>query len=488
MSGSLFSIPRFICLVVMVLLAAAAAHGQPTERNFVFFLVDDLGWRDLASYGSSFYETPNVDRLVASGMRFTQGYAAGPVCSPTRASIMTGKYPVRTRITDYINPQGRNQPSSWSRNTRLLPAPYQDRLALEEVTLAEALKQSGYATFYAGKWHLGPQGFWPEDQGFDVNKGGTEQGGPYGGAKYFSPYGNPRLEDGPPGEHLPNRLAEETVRFIEANREGRFLAYLSFYSVHTPLMARKDLEEKYRRKAELIQFSGPRFVPEGFGEARQVQDHAIYGGMVEAMDSAVGKVLDALDRLRLDEKTVVIFTSDNGGLSTSEGLPTANIPLRAGKGWLYEGGVREPMVIRAPAVTEPGSVCTQPVMSTDFYPTVLELAGIALRPNRHQDGVSLVGLLRGLRPELRSLFWHYPHYGNQGGRPSGAVREGDWKLIEWYEDGQLELYNIRHDLSERYNLASLLPEKARELLGKLSAWREELGAVQPSPNPTYRPQ
>jgi len=482
------SLPLARSLLAAIGLAALCASAAPAQRNFVFFLVDDLGWRDLGCFGSSFYETPNVDGLARGGMRFTQAYAACPVCSPTRASIMTGKYPVRTGITDYINPAGNNQPGKWSRNTKLLPAPYNDRLALEEVTLAEALKQAGYATFFAGKWHLGPQGFWPEDQGFDVNKGGTEQGGPYGGDRYFSPYGNPRLEDGPAGEHLPDRLATETVRFLEANRERRFLAYLSFYSVHTPLMARKDLEEKYAAKAKRIEFAGPRFLAEHSREARQVQDHAVYGGMVEAMDLAVGKVLDALSRLNLAENTVVIFMSDNGGLSTSEGSPTSNVPLRAGKGWMYEGGIREPMIIRAPALTEPGSVCAEPVISTDFYPTVLELAGLPGRPQPRLDGVSLVPLLGGRQLDPRPLFWHYPHYGNQGGMPSGAIREGDWKLVEWYQDRRLELFNLGQDLSEKYNLVRLHPGQTEQLHGKLKAWRDQLGATMPSPNPRYQPE
>jgi arylsulfatase A-like enzyme len=485
---SLRSVAWARLLLAAVTLAALCPTAAPAQRNFVFFLVDDLGWRDLGCFGSTFYETPNVDRLARGGMRFTQAYAACPVCSPTRASIMTGRYPVRTGITDYINPPGANQPEKWTRNTKLLPARYNDRLALDEVTLAEALHQAGYATFFAGKWHLGPQGFWPEDQGFDVNRGGIEQGGPYGGDKYFSPYGNPRLADGPPGEHLPDRLAAETVRFIEANRERRFLAYLSFYSVHTPLMARPDLEEKYAAKAKRIEFAGPRFLPEHGREARQVQDHAVYGGMVEAMDLAVGRVLDALDRLGLADNTVVVFMSDNGGLSTSEGSPTSNVPLRAGKGWMYEGGIREPMIIRAPALTAPGSVSAEPVISTDFYPTLLELAGLPPRPQQHLDGVSLLPVLGGGELKPRPLFWHYPHYGNQGGMPSGAIREGDWKLIEWYEHGQLELFNLRQDLSENYNLVRLHPDRAERLKLQLKAWREQLGATMPAPNPRYQPE
>ena len=475
---------RILAMMALSLFAPAT----PAQTNFVFFLVDDLGWRDLGCFGSSFHETPNVDRLAQTGMRFTQAYAACPVCSPTRASIMTGKYPVRVGITDYINPPGNNQPGKWTRNTKLLPAHYSDRLALDEVTLAEALKQSGYATFFAGKWHLGPEGFWPEDQGFDINKGGIEQGGPYGGKRYFSPYGNPRLEDGPPGEHLPGRLASETVQFIEANRAGKFLAYLSFYSVHTPLMARQDLEAKYAAKAKRIEFAGPRFLAERATEARQVQDHAVYGGMVEAMDQAVGKVLDALDRLNLCENTVVIFMSDNGGLSTSEGSPTSNVPLRAGKGWMYEGGIREPMIIRAPGVTTSAALTREPVTSIDFYPTMLALAGLPARPEQHLDGVSLLPVLRGEALPARPLFWHYPHYGNQGGAPSGAVREGDWKLIEWYEDGQLELFNLRQDLGERYNLVRLYPGKAEQLRGRLKDWRDQLGATMPAPNPRYQPE
>ena len=458
------------------------ADAKPTGPSFVFILVDDLGWTDLGCYGSTFYDTRNVDRLAAGGMRFTNAYAACPVCSPTRASILTGKYPVRTGITDYISPRGGNQPAAWKRPTALLPAPYRDRLDHEEVTLAEALRDAGYRTFFAGKWHLGPEGFWPEDQGFEVNKGGWTQGGPYGGKKYFSPYGNPRLEDGPAGEHLPDRLATETVRFIEEHRREPFLAYLSFYSVHTPLMARADLREKYETKAKGVEHEGERFRPVGRGrrKARQVQDHAVYGGMVEAMDLAVGKVLDALDRLELTDRTVVFFMSDNGGLSTSEGSPTSNVPLRAGKGWMYEGGIREPMIVRWPGRVRPGSTCDAPVTSTDFYPTILELAGLLPRPRQHVDGVSFVPRLRGEPMSRGPMFWHYPHYGNQGGAPSGAVRDGIWKLIEWYEDGAVELYRLSDDVGEAHNLAAVHGEKRDELHKKLVDWRQSTGARMPT--------
>ncbi|MCH2103948.1 MAG: sulfatase [Planctomycetes bacterium] len=481
-------VPCLLTLLLVVFSASCASsshRGEPSETNFVFFLVDDLGWTDIGSFGSSFYDTPNVDRLAASGQRFTNAYAACPVCSPTRASIMAGKYPARMATTDYF---GAAQPGGWRRNTKHLPAAYEDRLAHDEVTIAEALKESGYATFFAGKWHLGPESHWPETQGFDVNRGGITRGGPYGGERYFSPYGNPRLEDGPAGEHLPARLAAETVQFIQANRDGPFLAYLSFYSVHTPLMAREDLKEKYKaRKAE--RGLKPEWGEEGARKVRLVQEHAVYGGMVEAMDAAVGVVLDALERLNLTEETVVIFMSDNGGLSTSEGHPTSNLPLRAGKGWIYEGGIREPMVIRWPGVTEPGSVCSESVTSTDFYPTMLEMAGLPLRPEQHMDGVSLVRLLEGGEaPHREAIYWHYPHYGNQGSAPAGAVRAGDWKLIEWYEDGALELYDLSRDIGEAQDLSSEHPELARALHAKLVAWRVETGARMSSENPSFDPE
>jgi arylsulfatase A-like enzyme len=459
-----------------------SASQKVVPKNVVFFLVDDLGWRDLGCFGSTFYETPNVDHLAATGMKFTQAYAACPVCSPTRASILTGKYPQRLGITDYISVNRANQPEKWDRKTRLLPAPYADRLPLAETTLAEALKAAGYATFFAGKWHLGPEGFYPENQGFDVNKGGCEWGAPSAGRRYFSPYGNPRLPDGPPGEHLPARLAAETAAFIAAHRDQPFLAYLSFYSVHTPLMARDDLRAKYEAKAKSLHHTGPLWGKEGERKVRLVQDHAIYAGMVEAMDQAVGVVLSRLDELRLADRTIVIFMSDNGGLSTSEGWPTSNVPLRAGKGWLYEGGIREPMIIRAPGVTKPASQCDTPVISTDFYPTILDLAALPPRPEQHLDGKSLVPLLRGEPIDPRPLFWHYPHYGNQGGSPAGAIRVGDWKLIEWYEDGRRELFNIRKDLSECHDRAVENTATVRELAAQLDVWRKSVGAKMPTAN------
>ncbi len=465
-----------------------ACSGPGRKPNFVFILVDDLGWKDLGCFGSSFYETPQIDRLASEAMRFTEAYAAAPVCSPTRASIMTGKYPGRMQTTDYFGaPQPDNVPDNWRRNKRLLPAPYRNRLPLEEITLAEALREAEYATFFAGKWHLGGEGFYPEDQGFDINKGGWSSGGPYGGNKYFSPYENPRLENGPPGEHLPARLAAETCRFMESQKDRPFFAFLSFYSVHTPLMARPDLEEKYLAKAESLPEVTPVWGQEGERRVRLVQNHAVYAGMVDAVDQAVGMVHSKIAELGLESGTVMIFMSDNGGLSTSEGHPTSNLPLRAGKGWLYEGGIREPMFIKAPGLTRPGSLSSESVMSTDFYPTILELAGLPLRPEQHVDGISLVPLLEGKSTLGRTaLFWHYPHYGNQGGSPSGAVRAGDFKLIEFYEDGRKELYNIREDVEERRDLAPAESRKREELGEMLHFWRRDIGALMPSRNPDWK--
>lgn len=456
---------------------------KKSRPNFVFFLVDDLGWRDIACFGSTFYDTPNVDRLAAQGMKFTQAYAACPVCSPTRASIMAGKYPARMNTTDWFGaPQPDNVQKHWTRNKPLLPAPYEEKLPLAEVTLAESFKDAGYSTFFAGKWHLGPEGYWPEDQGFDVNKGGWTRGGPYGPGKYFVPYGNPRLPDGPKGEHLPDRLASETVKFIRQHQQQPFLAYLAFYSVHNPLMAREDLKLKYEQRADAL--DAPQiWGKEGDSKLRLVQNHPVYAGMVQAMDQAVGKVLDALQQAGLGDNTIVIFMSDNGGLSTAEGQPTSNLPLRGGKGWLYEGGIREPMIVKWPGVVKAGSVCETPVISTDFYPTMLDMADLPLRPKQHMDGKSIVPLLEGGTISERPLFWHYPHYGNQGGTPGAAVRLGDWKLIEFFEDRPVELYNLKQDIGEKNNRAAAEPEKVKELLELLHNWQKEVDARFPSPNP-----
>jgi len=462
---------------------SAVGEARNNARpNVVFFLADDLGWTDLGSYGSTFYETPHLDALATDGLRFAQAYAACPVCSPTRAGIMTGKFPARMATTDWF---GAPQPEAVPEHGRmkslpLLPAPYEEQMPLDESTLAEAFKAGGYATFFAGKWHLGGEGFFPEDQGFDVNKGGNHRGGP---PSYFSPYKNPQLPDGPEGEHLPDRLASETNAFIEQHRDAPFFAYLSFYSVHTPLKGRPDLVEKHERKAAALPASETPWGKEGEREVRLVQNHAVYAAMVEAMDSAVGKVVAHLKALNLYDNTIIIFTSDNGGLSTSEGHPTSNLPLRAGKGWLYEGGIRVPLIVRSPGHSA-GSLCETPVCSPDYYPTLLELAGLPARPEQHLDGVSFVPLLQGQETvEREALYWHYPHYGNQGGSPGAAIRKGDWKLILHYEARPVELYKLTDDPGEHSDRAAEQPEKVAELRADLERWLASVGARFPTPNP-----
>lgn len=487
-----------------LLAGGLVAMAEEPPLNVVFFLVDDLGIMDVSPYNpATFYETPQLQRLADSGTRFTDGYVASPVCSPTRSSIFTGQYPARTRNTDYFGAPNQfleaipedYDPArdarldlSWltHRPRPIWPAPYLGRLAAAHTSLAEAFKEHGYATFFAGKWHLGPEGSWPEDHGFDINRGGHDRGGPYGGKQYFSPYGNPRLEDGPDGEHLPDRLATETARFIAENRDRPFFAFLSFYSVHTPLMGRPDLVEKYQRKRQELGLSD-QFGHEPPRQVRETQAHAVYAAMVEAMDAAVGKVLDALESGGVGDRTLVVFTSDNGGLSTSEGSPTSNLPFRAGKGWLYEGGIREPVLVRWPGVTRPGSVSSWVMTSTDYYPTLLEACGLPLRPEQHRDGVSFAAALRDpvAAPPDRPIFWHYPHWGNQGGTPGGAVRHGNWKLIEWYWGKDPELFDLARDPGERRNVAADYPETVLELGARLEAFRLETRALMPAKNPEF---
>ena len=469
---SIFAFGLALTLMPESLLAA-----QP---NVLFILVDDLGWRDLSGEGSEFYETPHVDRIAKAGMRFTRGYANCQVCSPSRASIMTGKYPARHGITDYI---GAAEGTGWKRNTRLLPAHYRHQLPTEDTTLAEAFREGGYSTFFAGKWHLGGAGSYPEDHGFDINIGGHERGSPPGG--FFVPYRNPKMSDGPAGESLTLRLGRETAKFIDEHADKPFLAYLSFYTVHAPIQSTKALWEKYRDKASKQPSPAHRFIVDRTSPVRQVQDHPVYAGMVETMDAAVGMALEALKRNGLADKTIVVFTSDNGGVSAGDGKATSNLPLRGGKGRQWEGGIREPYYIVWPGTTKAGSTCATPVMGADFYPTLLEMAGLPARPEQHVDGVSLVPLLKGDNIADRPLYWHYPHYGNQGGEPSAILSQGDWKLIHYYEDGRDELYNISEDVGEQNDLAAKHPDRVKTMGRQLLAWLKETGAKMPTPNPKF---
>jgi arylsulfatase A-like enzyme len=456
-------------IVAFLLFAIAPVVTAAQRPNIIFILADDLGYMDIgANNPKTFYETPNIDGLASRGMRFTAGYSACPVCSPTRASIMTGKYPQRVGVTDYIG---------GTKVGKLLPAPNQDHLALEEVTLAERFRAEGYATFFAGKWHLGTGEYSPNAQGFGPGLTGTGQFYyPPGDTPPPSPRDDPKTTD---------RIANEAVRFIESHKDDAFFAYLPFLAVHTPILGRSNLVEKYERKKA----GAP---PDAWGQERErqvrlIQNHASYAAMLEQMDTAIGRILNALDRSGVASRTIVVFMSDNGGLSTSEGHPTSNLPLRAGKGWPYEGGIRVPWIVHAPGVTRPGSVCETPVVSTDYYPTLLELAGLPPALKQHLDGVSLVPLLMGGSLKRGPLFWHYPHYGNQGGAPCGAVRDGDWKLIEWYEDNSLELFNLRDDMAEKKNVAVNNSDKVKELHAKLVAWRKTVNAVMPTSNAGFDP-
>mgnify|MGYP001564819222 CR=1 FL=1 len=466
--------------IFLFALAALFGIGSPSSAvearpNIIFILADDYGWRDLGCYGSTFYETPNLDKLAAHGVRFTSAYAAGNVCSPTRASIITGKSPARLHLTDWLPglPDGPRQ--------KLNRPIIRQQVPLEEVTLAEALKDAGYATCFVGKWHLGGPGFYPNNQGFDLNLGGCEKGLP---PSYFSPYKIPTLMDGPPGEYLTDRLTDEAVKFIERAKDKPFLLYLSHYAVHHPHQAKPELIEKYKAKAaQLPPPRGPEFLPEGDRQARQIQNQPVYAAMIQSLDESVGRVMEKLAQLGRDKNTVIFFTSDNGGLSTSEGWPTSNVPLRAGKGWHYEGGVREPLLVKWPGITKAGSVCDAPMISTDYYSTILEIVGAPARPQQHMDGVSLVPLLKGGTRAERPLFWHYPHYSPQGGRPGGVVRLGDYKLIEWFEDMRMELFDVKKDLSEKNDLVATMPNKVKELRDMLHAWRASVDAQMPTPNP-----
>lgn len=456
-------------LVLAPLGPVRAADASPTRPNVVFILADDLGYMDVgANNPDTFYETPNIDRLAKQGMRFTNGYAACCVCSPTRGSIMTGKYPPRLGITDWI--PGSNRPHT------LRSAPNAYHLALEEVTVAEAFRDAGYATFFAGKWHLGGGSFSPNAQGFGPGLVSSH------GNQFWYPPSTVPPPDAKDDPKTTDRIANEAVRFIAAHKDRPFFLYLPFLAPHNKIGARDDLVTKYLRKKAFApaDASGR----EGGRTVNLVQNNAVYAAMLEQLDTGIGRVLAALENNGLDGQTIVIFTSDNGGLSTSEGSPTSNVPLRGGKGWPYEGGVREPWIIRAPGVTQPGSTCAVPVITNDFYPTLLALAGLPLLPRQHIDGMSLVPLLKGEALHRgKPLFWHYPHYSNQGGGPHGAIREGDWKLIEWYEDGALELYNLLEDIGEKTNLAAQHPDRVKTLHGQLIAWRKEAGGLMPTPTP-----
>ncbi len=444
------------------LAGGALSAAQPKRTNVVLILADDFGVSDLGCYGNRNFATPNIDRLASQGARFTDAYAACPVCSPTRASIMTGRYPVRTGVTDWIagRPSNERGPITTPRTAT--------QLKLDELTIPERLKPAGYRSAAVGKWHLGGEGFTPTDQGFDLNFGGNHSGSPpQSKTPYFGPFDLPNLKGGQ-GEFLTERLTQAASGFIEQNRENPFFVYLAHYTVHIPLNAREADIARHREK------SAGKYNP-------------VYAAMVESLDASVGAVLASIDKAGVADRTLVAFFSDNGGLRYEGGSKqpvTDNSPFRAGKGHLYEGGIREPMIVRYPGVVKPGSVISTPVSSVDFLPTFCDIAGQRVRD---VDGVSLLPLLKGGKLKDRPLFWHYPHYSNQGGEPGSAIREGDWKLIQFYDRPRAELYNLRNDAGETLNLVERESGVAKKLTARLQQWLKDSAATIPSKNPNADP-
>lgn len=450
-------------------LLALIASGKPaTPPNVVFILVDDMGWKDLGVYGSDYYQTPKIDKLASDGVLFTNGYAACTVSSPTRASIMTGKYPANLNITDWI--EGHKFP-----NAKLQIPDWTMHLPYEEITMAEIFKQAGYTTAHIGKWHLGEQEKdWPEYHGFDINIGGWAKGAPMLNKArnqngYFPPYGNPRLKDGEEGEYLTERLANEATQFLENHHSKPFFLNLWLYNVHTPLQAKED---KINRYLAIV-------------DSTKLHLNPVYAAMVEHVDDAVGQVVNTLKELNLYDNTIIIFTSDNGGLlSNTKRQVTNNSPLRHGKGHMYEGGVRVPLIIKNLHQSARGSVSHTPVISTDYLPTLVDIINLPVKKSvlKAFDGVSIKPLLTEKPKTLKrkSVYWHYPHYHTEGATPYSAVRNGDWKLIHIIENDTYELYNLKHDIGETINLAAVEPKVLAKLTKELEQWKIKMNAQMPT--------
>ena len=452
-------IARFLLALVSAFLAPVSSKAaEPALPNIIFILTDDLGWTDLGCFGSKFYETPHLDEMARQGMKFTDAYSACTVCSPTRASLLTGQYPARLHLTDGI--AGHQRPFA-----KLSVPDWTQQLSPAIPNLAQVLKTKGYTNASIGKWHLGPEACRPDKQGFDLNVGGYDRGQP---PSYFSPYKIPTLTESPDGEFLSDRLTTEAIKFIKQNQARPFFLYLPHYAVHTPLMAKPEVIAKYKAKAD----------PDA------PHHNAAYAGLIESVDDSVGRLMATLDELKLSANTLLIFTSDNGGLIG----PTANPPLRAGKGSAYEGGVRVPLIVRWPGRIKPGSTCATPVITPDFYPTLVALAGATAPASHRIDGGNLLPLFQQTGTLQRdTVYWHYPHYHPGGATPYSALRQGDFRLVEFHEDQHIELYNLREDIGETKDLATVQPEKAAVLREKLHAWLQETGAQMPTRNPKNDP-
>ncbi len=534
----------FLCMIISFGLTAQKVSRNPNQKftnlqnkdnkkklNVIFFLVDDLGWSDVGYEGSSFYETPNIDKFAKEGVRFSQAYAACHVCSPTRASILTGQYPARLHLTDWL-PGRKEFPFQKLKNADVV-----QHLPYQAPTLPEVLKDNGYSTAIFGKWHLGEDSASIQRQGFDAHIPDWNKGWPNG--TYFSPYNMKGLEGGPQGEYLTDRLTEEAVKWIDKNKEKPFFLYLANFAVHDPIEGRPDLVKKYENK--LLQKAPYKGVPfvlegnpdspqpfsrdqltsflndkqyEGFGnlpnrivKIKQTQDNPEFAAMVESIDNSLKRILEELKKLGLDENTVVIFFSDNGGMSGANiGNPekkiplnrlnkefsTSNLPLRGGKGWLYEGGIREPLIIKWPHQNNNGNISNVPVISTDFFPTILDMLGIPMPKVYQGDGISITPLLQSRNSktpiEKRALYWHFPQYSNHGAQsPGGAIRYGDYKLLEYFENYKVQLFNIKTDPGEHHDISATEPSKVKELTNMLHAWRKKVNANMPTPNPIYDP-
>lgn len=455
------------------------------KPNIIFILADDYGVNDLSFSGSKYYETPNIDQIAKKGVVFTSGYAACQVCSPSRASIMLGQSPASHGITDWIGATSGTNWRAQGNNDKLIPADYKHALSPADVTIAEAMKAGGYRTFFAGKWHLGDGESTPENNGFDINKGGWKVGSPNGG--YYSPWENPKLPYKFKGENLSMRLAKETADFISENKDKPFFVFLSFYAVHGPLETTQEKWSKYRDKAEKIGIADSGYKMEHVLPIRVEQDNPIYAGLVETMDDAVGVVLKRLEELNLDKNTIVIFTSDNGGVASGDSFSTSNYPLRGGKGYQWEGGIREPYFIKLPSMENVPKKISFPVSGIDFYPTILELAGVESKPTQKLDGISLVPLLEGKSLPSRALFWHYPHYGNQGGDPVSVIRREEWKLIHYWEDGRDELYNLSNDPAEKNDVYKNNSKVGQKLRIELDQFLLNSNAKIPQVDTNYNP-
>lgn len=446
---------------------AATALAQRQKPNIVFILIDDYGWRDTGYNGSTFYQTPNIDKLARSGMVFTNGYSASPVCSPTRAAIMTGRYPARLRVTSHLQGASNRYPF-----TKVLQPNARLALPLDETTIAELLRDEGYHTACIGKWHLGTKGFLPTDQGFQVAYAGDEAGSTN---DFFFPAWKKKIPlEGKEGDYLTDRLTDLAVEFIQQNKQRPFFLYLPHFAVHTPIQGKPEKVKKYDALSRPDN-------PQNYGE---------YAAMIESVDEGVGRVMEALREAGLDRNTVVFFTADNGGVSSREwkNRPvTSNLPLRAGKGHLYEGGIRVPTIVSWPAVIKANSSCDEPVAAYDYAPTMAEIAGIAASKPPKMDGESIMPLLKGGSIGVRDHFWHYPHYSPQLGKPSAALRRGDDKLILFFEDDHAELYNLRRDIGEKNDLAREEPGKTADMRRTLEQWLKSTQAQLPRPNPGYDP-